>query len=113
MRNVSHSKRSNANPAPSSARWHRAALHSASAGIERPAGEQQPRAHDIRHTFAVRALESCPDGRDRIAQHMIALTTYLGHKHVTDTYWYLQATPRLMRDIADRVREARAHGGGR
>lgn len=83
------------------------------AGIERPTGQQQPRVHDIRHTFAVRALESCPDGRDRVAQHMIALTTYLGHKHVTDTYWYLQATPRLMRDIADRVRDARAHGGGR
>lgn len=83
------------------------------AGIERPPGEQQPRVHDIRHTFAVRALEACPDGRDRVAQHMIALTTYLGHKHVTDTYWYLQATPRLMRDIADRVRDARSHGGGR
>lgn len=83
------------------------------AGIERPAGEQQPRVHDIRHTFAVRALEACPEGRARVAQHMLALTTYLGHKHVTDTYWYLQATPRLMRDIADRVRDAFGYGGGR
>jgi len=82
------------------------------AGVERPSGEQQPRVHDIRHTFAVRALEACPEGRDRVAQHMLALTTYLGHKHVTDTYWYLQATPRLMRDIADRVRDALGHGGG-
>ena len=53
-----------------------------------------------RHTFAVRALEACPDGRDRIAQHMLALSTYLGHAHVADTYWYLQATPHLMKDIA-------------
>lgn len=83
------------------------------AGLVRPDGEQQPRVHDIRHTFAVRALESCPDGRDRVTQHMLALTTYLGHRHVTDTYWYLQATPRLMRDIADRVRDARTTRGGR
>jgi integrase len=71
------------------------------AGLERPAGLPQPRVHDMRHTFAVRALEACPDGRDRIAQHMLALSTYLGHSNVADTYWYLQATPKLMRDIAD------------
>lgn len=72
-----------------------------------------PRIHDIRHTFAVRALEACPEGRERVAQHMLALTTYLGHSHVTDTYWYLQATPRLMRDIADRVRDSLGNGGAR
>jgi integrase len=83
------------------------------AGIEKPPGQTQPRIHDIRHTFAVRALEACPDGRDRIAQHMLALTTYLGHTHVADTYWYLQATPRLMRDIADRVRSVFGKDGGR
>ena len=81
------------------------------AGLERPPGQPQPRIHDIRHTFAVRALEACPDGRDHVAQHMLALATYLGHTHVADTYWYLQATPRLMRDIADRVQVAFAKGG--
>lgn len=81
------------------------------AGIEKPPGEQQPRIHDIRHTFTVRALEACPDGKDRVAQHMLALATYLGHTHVSDAYWYLQATPRLMRDIADRIRSAFVHGG--
>jgi integrase len=77
------------------------------------ANGKTPRIHDIRHTFAVRALEACPEGRERVAQHMLALTTYLGHSHVTDTYWYLQATPRLMRDIADRVRESLGNGGAR
>lgn len=32
---------------------------------------------------------------------MVGLSTYLGHAHVSDTYWYLQATPMLMRQIAD------------
>lgn len=50
----------------------------------------------------MRALENCPDSRDRITKHMVALSTYLGHGNVTHTYWYLEATPELLRGIADR-----------
>lgn len=71
-------------------------------GLRPGPGEPGPRLHDLRHTFAVRVLESSPDGRTRIAKHMLALSTYLGHAHITDTYWYLQTTPHLMTDIADR-----------
>jgi integrase len=60
-----------------------------------------PRIHELRHTFAVRALESSPSGRKRIGQHMLALATYLGHVNIDATYWYLESTPELMRDIAD------------
>jgi integrase len=80
------------------------------AGLRRP-GAQQPRIHDIRHAFTVRALETAPDGRDRIAEHMLALTTYLGHSHVRNTYWYLQTTPRLLHDIADACEASAAKGG--
>jgi integrase/recombinase XerD len=59
-----------------------------------------PRIHELRHTFAVRALESSPSGRKRIGQHMLALATYLGHVNIKATYWYLESTPELMRDIA-------------
>ena len=59
-----------------------------------------PRIHDLRHSFAVRSLESCR-GREAVARHIVALSTYLGHGHVTDTYWYLEATPILMRQIAE------------
>lgn len=62
---------------------------------------QRARIHDLRHHFAVRALEDCKGGHDHVKRHILALSTYLGHAHVTDTYWYLQATPRLMGDIAD------------
>jgi integrase/recombinase XerD len=62
----------------------------------------RPTPHSLRHTFAVRALQACPDGRDAISRHMIALSTYLGHAKVADTYWYLEAVPELMTDIADR-----------
>lgn len=73
-------------------------------------GQPPPRIHDLRHRFAVRALENCTGGRDRIARHILALSTYLGHAHVADTYWYLQATPLLMTGIADAC-EAFFHGG--
>jgi hypothetical protein len=36
-----------------------------------------------------------------VSRHILALSTYLGHAHVADTYWYLQATPSLMAQIAD------------
>jgi integrase/recombinase XerD len=64
-------------------------------------GQRPPRIHDLRHRFAVRALEHGPGDRDRVARHVLALSTYLGHAHVADTYWYLQATPHLMTAIAD------------
>lgn len=70
-------------------------------GFPRGPGLPRPTIHSLRHTFAVRALETCPDGRDRITKHMLALSTYLGHSKVADTYWYLEATPDLMRNIAD------------
>jgi integrase len=70
-------------------------------GLDARPGGRRPTLHALRHTFAVRALEACPDGRDRIAQHTLALSTYLGHSKVAATYWYLEATPHLMRDIAE------------
>jgi integrase/recombinase XerD len=60
----------------------------------------RPRLHDLRHRFAVKALESCPDTRDRVSRHMLALSTYMGHAHLESTYWYLDSTPQLMTDIA-------------
>jgi integrase/recombinase XerD len=72
----------------------------ARAGIGLTANGTRPRVHDLRHTFAVHALEMCPHGRDRVEKHMIALTTYLGHARIESTYWYLESTPRLLKDIA-------------
>jgi integrase/recombinase XerD len=72
-------------------------------GLPPARGRARPTPHSLRHTFAVRALETCPDGRDAITQHMLALSTYLGHSKVANTYWYLEAVPELMRDIAERT----------
>lgn len=69
------------------------------AGI-RPASICRPRLHDRRHTFAVRVLQGSPAGRKRCGAHMAALATYVGHVNIYATYWYLEATADLMRDVA-------------
>jgi integrase/recombinase XerD len=74
-------------------------------GLPPGPGVVRPTPHSLRHAFAVRALETCLDGRDAITKHMLALSTYLGHSTVASTYWYLEAVPELMRDIADRAEQ--------
>lgn len=71
-----------------------------------------PRIHDMRHTFATRALERCPAERRAVSRHFVALSTYLGHVDIKQTYWYLEATPELMADIAAAA-ESLAAGGER
>ncbi|MFT6123684.1 MAG: hypothetical protein ACJASG_002218 [Oleiphilaceae bacterium] len=48
----------------------------------------------------MKPLEQCKGDRAAISQHMFALSTYLGHAHISDTYWYLQATPALLENIS-------------
>ena len=72
-----------------------------SVGLRGGAGQPGPCLHDIRHTYAVRSLERCPACAQSVQKHMVALSTYLGHAHISDTYWYLEATPRLTRQIAN------------
>ena len=79
-------------------------------GLPRGRGRHHPTPHSLRHAFAVRALQACPDGRGHITQHMLLLSTYLGHCEAADTYWYLEAVPELMRGIAERT-EAYVVGG--
>jgi integrase len=75
-------------------------------------GQCRPTPHSLRHSFAVRALRSCSDDRSHIRQHMLMLSTYLGHSKVDYTYWYLEAVPELMRRIARRC-ESHFAGGSR
>jgi integrase/recombinase XerD len=65
-----------------------------------PERRRRPRIHDLRHSFATRVLQQCDTQRDAVARHFVALATYMGHADIAHTYWYLQATPELMTDIA-------------
>lgn len=63
---------------------------------------RQPRLHDLRHTFACRRVETWYDAKVDLAHAVSALSVYLGHAKVSDTYWYLTATPALMAKAATR-----------
>jgi integrase len=58
------------------------------------------RFHDLRHTFATRSLQQCSARRESVSRHFVSLATYMGHTDIVHTYWYLEATPELMTDIA-------------
>jgi integrase len=72
-------------------------------GLRRPGDLSGPRIHDFRHRVAVRTLLGWyRDGTD-VEQQLPALSTYLGHTCVRDTYWYLSACPELMEEAARRL----------
>ena len=60
------------------------------------------RLHDLRHTFIVRStLRFYEQGID-VDRAVLALSTYVGHAKVTDTYWYFTGIPELMTIAAER-----------
>ena len=61
----------------------------------------RPRIHDFRHSWTVRSLENCPPGYDYVRQHVLAVSTYLGHVKLAGTFVYLHTTPQLLSDIAN------------
>lgn len=70
-------------------------------GIRGGPGEPGPRLHNLRHSFCVRSLEAAiASDRDSVHGHMLALSTYVGHTSMANTYWYLEATPLLLGQIA-------------
>jgi integrase/recombinase XerD len=62
-----------------------------------------PRAHDLRHSFAVDTLIRWQHSGLSVDQHIATLSTYLGHVSPADTYWYLSASPELMGLAAQRL----------
>lgn len=72
-------------------------------GLDNRPGQPKPRIHDLRHAFATRSLETAARSSLPVTQHMLALSTYLGHAKVGSTYWYLEASPLLMASISNRM----------
>jgi integrase/recombinase XerD len=74
----------------------------------RPAGPRHlhgrgPRLHDMRHRLAAMTLVRWyREGRD-VERELPKLSTYLGHGHVADTYWYIEAVPELLRLATERA----------
>ena len=65
-------------------------------GLRGPEDHNGPRLHDFRHRFAVRTLIQWYRSNEDIERRLPILSTFLGHGHVADTYWYLSLEPELM-----------------
>jgi site-specific recombinase XerD len=71
-----------------------------------------PRLQDIRHTFATRRLIEWYRADLEVDRLMPRLATYLGHGHIAETYWYIQAVPELLQLATERL-EKTARGDAR
>lgn len=69
------------------------------------------RLYDLRHTFACNTVKRWYDSGEDVNRKLYLLSTYMGHVKPEDTYWYLSATPELLR-IAARKFEGRFGGDG-
>ncbi len=65
-------------------------------GLRGPSDSHGPRLHDFRHRFAVETLIHWYRSGQDVERRLPILSTYLGHVHVADTYWYLTGCPELM-----------------
>lgn len=75
-------------------------------GLRGPSDSRGPRLHDFRHRFAVKTLLRWYRTGINVERHLPELATYLGHAHISDTYWYLTATPELLHLAARRLERA-------
>ena len=72
-------------------------------GLRGPTDSHGPRLHDLRHRFAVMTLLRWYRAGEDAERRLPVLSTYLGHVHVADTYWYLSAWPELMHEAMARL----------
>lgn len=72
---------------------------------------RKPRLHDLRHSFCVATVLRWHAAGEDVNAMMPYLSAYVGHRKLSDTYWYLTGTPELMAVAADSFRKAMGTGG--
>ncbi|MGH2887872.1 MAG: tyrosine-type recombinase/integrase, partial [Solirubrobacteraceae bacterium] len=81
------------------------------AGLRPRSARCRPTLHGMRHSFAVRTVLGWYRDGVEIEPRLPLLSTYLGHVHPKDSYWYLTAAPELLTLAAGRLE--RSQGGQR
>ena len=72
---------------------------------------RRPSLHSFRHSFAVRRLRAWHEAGLDVQALLPTLSVYLGHVRPEDTYWYLTATPELLRAAGARFAPVDIVGG--
>lgn len=78
------------------------------AGLRPRSASCRPRLHDLRHSFAVRTVLDWYRADVDVQARLPLLSTYLGHVHPANTYWYLSAAPELLSLVGERLERALA-----
>jgi integrase/recombinase XerD len=72
-------------------------------GLRGATDSHGPRLHDFRHRLATTTLVNWYRSRQDPERRLPILSAFLGHVHVSDTQWYLNASPELMREAMRRL----------
>jgi integrase/recombinase XerD len=72
-------------------------------GLRQPGDSHGPRVHDLRHRLAITTLIRWHRRGVDVERHLPELCAFLGHSEISHTYWYLTATPQLLRSTLRRV----------
>jgi integrase len=74
-------------------------------GLQATAGSDEPQLHHFRHRFATETLLQWARTGEEVERKLPILSTFLGHSSITDTYWYLSASPALMDQAVARLEQ--------
>ena len=81
------------------------------AGIRPRNGSRKPTLHSLRHSFVVGRLRSWHEQGVDVEGRLVHLATYLGHVGISESYWYMTATPELLSAAAAEFRPPALTGG--
>lgn len=85
--------------------WHEFDRLRRCCGLDRETLGRQARVHDFRHSFVLRTLLSWYQQDLDVEARLPLLSTFLGHVHPSDTYWYFEAAPQLLALAAERLEQ--------
>ena len=83
--------------------WHEFDRLRRATGLDRDTLGRRARMHDIRHSFVLRTLLGWYREDADIEAQLPLLSTFLGHVHPADTYWYFEGAPELLALAAERL----------
>jgi integrase/recombinase XerD len=83
--------------------WHEFDRLRHATGLDRKTLGRQARVHDIRHSFVLRTLLSWYRDDVDVEAQLPLLSTFLGHVHPSDTYWYMEGAPELLALALERL----------
>ena len=85
--------------------WHEFDRLRRGTGLDQETLGRRARIHDIRHSFVLRTLLGWYRDDADIDTQLPLLSTFLGHLHPSDTYWYFEGAPELLALAAERLEQ--------